>query len=205
MNSWKWTRRLCSTGAASKNRSISSVLPRPTGAVDVEPARRLGRPGADQPPERAGAPPRPIAVERAGEPVEPRGQRRLRRIGLDPPLGDQRLVARERPTLHAPSPAARRRSKARVGRRRAVIDRSLAARQGKLRLRRRTAFCLFARRKSKGRAPSDVGAAVGRASCLSPDALNERVYKKRPSPPQAAGETSAAIFSPSSRSASASS
>ena len=30
MNAWKWTRRLRRTGSASKNRSISMVLPRPT-------------------------------------------------------------------------------------------------------------------------------------------------------------------------------
>ena len=63
-------------------------------AVHVEPARRLARPGADQPAEGARPARRPIARELRRERVEALGEFRLRGVRLDPPASDQHAISR---------------------------------------------------------------------------------------------------------------
>ena len=63
-------------------------------AVDVEPARRRARPGADQPTEGAGPPREPIALELRRERVEALDEFRLRGVRLDPPSRDEPPISR---------------------------------------------------------------------------------------------------------------
>ena len=67
-------------------------LAAPDRAADIEAARRLGGLRAEQSREAARLGFRPVVFQFVGERVEFPDERRLRRVGLEPALGNERAV-----------------------------------------------------------------------------------------------------------------
>ena len=68
-------------------------LAAPDRAENIQPARRLGLPNADQPLERARRPPRAVTVKPRRQRVEATDQSDLRGVRLKPARGDEFAIA----------------------------------------------------------------------------------------------------------------